>query len=169
MKRTSSKPKFCDLMQGRNAGNARIESGSILASRCVATRVNAWVTQHNVRSSIMLWTRLYTHTHTHTHAHSFLLMHIFSTFKHTHRSSDTSQPRCDHSPHRCYSCYSSHCSHCTARCGLPVSTLTTPPSHTANWVSHFLMVIYVVKVDHTCTCMRPQFPKLSVLNMILCR
>ena len=28
-------------MQGHNAGNAMIESESILASRCVATRVNA--------------------------------------------------------------------------------------------------------------------------------
>ena len=39
-----------------HAGNARIDSEPILASCCVATRVNAQATHCNTRSSIILWT-----------------------------------------------------------------------------------------------------------------
>ena len=41
------KPFFCDQTQGHNTGNARIESESILALHCIATRVDVRATQRN--------------------------------------------------------------------------------------------------------------------------
>ena len=41
VRKHENKPIFCDQTQGRNTGNARIESESILVLCCVVTRVDA--------------------------------------------------------------------------------------------------------------------------------